>query len=77
MPTSTILFVDDDIAVLNGMERSLYKMRTVWQMDFAGGGAEAMQRMRERSYDLLVTDIRMPDIDGVEVGDVWLKATPI
>ena len=74
MPTSTILFVDDDIAVLNGMERSLYKMRAVWQMDFAGGGAEAMQRMRERSYDLLVTDIRMPDVDGVELLS-WAQRT--
>ncbi|MCB0115042.1 MAG: HDOD domain-containing protein, partial [Caldilineaceae bacterium] len=67
MPTSTLLFVDDEQAVLNGVRRSLYKMRSVWKMDFANGGAEAMQMMQQHTYDMLITDIRMPGIDGVEL----------
>jgi len=34
-------------------------------MEFAGGGREALQRLSEFHYDVLVTDLRMPEVDGI------------
>jgi len=34
-------------------------------MEFAGGGREALQRLSESHYDVLVTDLRMPEVDGI------------
>lgn len=62
-----ILFVDDDATVLSGLRRMLYKMSSLWKMDFTSDGDVALEMMRERPYDILVSDIRMPGIDGVRL----------
>ncbi|MCG8587940.1 MAG: response regulator [Proteobacteria bacterium] len=62
-----ILFVDDEQKILDGIRRSLRKQRKVWEMEFVLGGAEALERMQEQSFDVLVTDMRMPGIDGAEL----------
>lgn len=62
-----ILFVDDDAKVLDGLRRMLYPLRADWQMSFAGGGVEALKLMAHDTVDILVTDIRMPEMDGIEL----------
>lgn len=59
-----ILFVDDEPQVLQGLRVSLYGRRKQWDMHFAAGGAQAMELMRASSFDVLVTDLRMPSVDG-------------
>ncbi|MGO9992282.1 MAG: HDOD domain-containing protein [Steroidobacteraceae bacterium] len=59
-----ILFVDDEPQVLQGLRASLYARRKDWDMHFAQGGAEALELMRELHFDVLVTDLRMPGVDG-------------
>jgi len=59
-----LLFVDDEPQILQGLKASLYTRRKDWDMHFATGGAQALELMRESHFDVLVTDLRMPGIDG-------------
>ena len=60
----TILFVDDEELILNGLKRMLRPMRQEWDMSFALGGPTAINLVSERQFDVVVSDMRMPEIDG-------------
>lgn len=62
-----ILFVDDEPMVLDGLRRSLRFLRTEWSMEFARSGPEALTRMEAAPFDVLVTDMRMPGMNGIEL----------
>ena len=62
-----ILFVDDEPKVLDGLRRMLYPLRSEWHTEFVSNGREALQLLSESDYDVLVTDVRMPDMSGVEL----------
>jgi DNA-binding NarL/FixJ family response regulator len=60
-----ILFVDDEAAILAGLQGLLRKERVRWDMVFALGGQQALVEMRKTPADVVVTDMRMPGMDGV------------
>jgi HD-like signal output (HDOD) protein/CheY-like chemotaxis protein len=62
-----ILFVDDDALVLKGLERSLRSLRGDWDMAFVQDGAEALSRLDEAIFDVVVSDLQMPGMNGVEL----------
>lgn len=62
-----VLFVDDENKVLEGLQRMLYPMRGEWRMEFVSSGVEALRRLSESEFDVLVTDIRMPVMSGIEL----------
>ncbi|MEW8027049.1 MAG: response regulator [Candidatus Thiodiazotropha sp.] len=62
-----ILFVDDEQNVLSGLRRSLRSQRKLWDMEFAGSGQEALAKTDEIHFDAVVTDMRMPGMDGAEL----------
>lgn len=62
-----ILFVDDNPDMLSSLRRMLRVMRSEWEMGFVGGGREALEKLAEVPYDVVVSDIRMPEMDGVEL----------
>jgi HD-like signal output (HDOD) protein len=59
-----ILFVDDEPNILEALERMLFPMRKEWRIVFASSGQEALELMAKDSFDVLVTDMRMPAMDG-------------
>ncbi|MFQ5462355.1 MAG: HDOD domain-containing protein [Phycisphaerae bacterium] len=59
-----ILFVDDEANVLEGLRRMLRPMRKEWAMSFAPGGAEALEILASEPFDVIVSDMRMPGMDG-------------
>ncbi|MEZ4416324.1 MAG: HDOD domain-containing protein [Gemmatimonadota bacterium] len=59
-----VLFVDDEPAVLEGLENGLRRQRKRWQMEFVTRAREAIERMEQNAYDVLITDMRMPEMDG-------------
>ncbi len=64
-PTYRILFVDDEQQVLNALERCLRK--EPYQCRFAGSGAEALDLLSQERCDIVVSDMRMPMMTGVEL----------
>ena len=62
-----LLFVDDDCLVLAALRRLLRSHRDEWDVEFAASGREALERMREQSFDVVVSDMRMPGMDGAEL----------
>lgn len=60
-----ILFVDDEEMVLRGIQRVL--SRSDIEIDMATSAQAALDRMAEDEFDLIVTDLRMPGMDGVQL----------
>lgn len=60
-----ILVMEDDLNVAKGLEMVLSEGG--FDVNLAGTGALAMQAFREKRFDLLVADLRLPDINGMEV----------
>ncbi len=65
--TMRVLFVDDQPNVLAGLRRMLRGMRDEWQMEFAESGQEALTLMAESPFDVVVSDMRMPGMDGAQL----------
>lgn len=72
----TVLFVDDEPFVLQGLRRMLRTMRKTWDMEFLEGGQAAMDRMRDGTFDAIVCDMRMPNVDGAQVLTEASKRNP-
>ncbi len=61
-----ILFVDDEPNVLSGLQRMLRSMRSEWDMRFCESGAQALEEMARQPFDVVVSDMRMPGMNGAE-----------
>lgn len=59
-----ILFVDDDPNILQGLRRMLRSQRDGWEVAFAQGGEMALAMLDAASFDVVVSDMRMPGMDG-------------
>jgi putative nucleotidyltransferase with HDIG domain len=62
-----LLLVDDEPAVLEGLEHQLRPMRDRWRMTFALGGGAALAALDSGPFDVVVSDMRMPGVDGLAV----------
>jgi len=62
-----ILFVDDEPMVLKGLQRSLREMRNEWEMTFVSSSKEALEILDTGSFDVIVSDLRMPEMDGAQL----------
>jgi DNA-binding response OmpR family regulator len=60
-----ILVMEDDVNVARGLEMVLTEEG--YAVNLAGTGALALELFKQKRYDLLVADLRLPDIDGMEV----------
>ena len=59
-----ILLVDDETRLLDSTRRAIRLERPAWAVFTACGGEEAIQVLRDRDIDVLVTDMLMPGMDG-------------
>jgi len=59
-----MLFVDDEPLVLNGLRRMLRGRRNEWDVSFAESGQEALGLLADKPYDIIVSDVRMPEMTG-------------
>ncbi|NWJ39934.1 MAG: HDOD domain-containing protein [Geothrix sp.] len=62
-----ILFVDDEPMVLQGLQRILRPLRGEWDMVFAESGGRALELMAGHPFDVIVSDMRMPGMNGAEL----------
>jgi DNA-binding NtrC family response regulator len=64
MSAKSVLFVDDEPQVLAALRDLLRAKRRDWTMRFAGGPEEALRELERAPADVVVTDLRMPQIRG-------------
>ncbi len=62
-----ILFVDDDRLLLDGLRGRLHTLRDAWEMVFVESGPRAITELEQGKFDAIVTDMRMPGMDGLEL----------
>lgn len=62
-----VLFVDDEVNVLHGLRRMLRHMRDQWEMTFTEGAHAALEALEICRYDVIVSDMRMPGMDGAQL----------
>ncbi|MZH96228.1 HDOD domain-containing protein [Dickeya dianthicola] len=62
-----VMFVDDESRVLSGIERALMMQDSDWECRFANSGQEALAMLEEQPADVVVSDMRMPFMDGAEL----------
>jgi HD-like signal output (HDOD) protein/CheY-like chemotaxis protein len=62
-----ILFVDDEPNVLQGLQRLLRSQRKEWTMAFAQSGAEALALLESTPFDVVVSDMRMAPMNGIQL----------
>lgn len=62
-----IIFVDDEQKVIDGLKRMLFVMRDKWEMYFVTTAKRALEIMSTKDFDVIVSDMRMPDMDGAQL----------
>ena len=71
--TKRILIIDDEARVLLILHDTLKRLGNGFEIVTAQSSFEALKRIREEIFDLVITDLRMPGMDGIELTRV-LKA---
>jgi HD-like signal output (HDOD) protein len=64
MTKKTVLFVDDDPHILEGLRTRLHRLSRKWVMRFVGSSRAALDLMAREPVDVIVSDMRMPEMDG-------------
>ncbi len=67
MKNISVLFVDDDKNILEGLKRKLYSKRSEWELAFKEGGLNAIEYMKTHPVDIIITDMRMPGVSGLDL----------
>jgi CheY-like chemotaxis protein len=65
VPSKQILVVDDDAVILRLVSSILRRER--YHVDTASGGKEALSKIELAQYDVVVLDLMMPEVSGVDV----------
>lgn len=61
-----ILFVDDEERILQGIQRQLRSMRNEWDIRVASSADEGLRQLAIEPCDVVVSDMRMPGMDGAQ-----------
>jgi two-component system sensor histidine kinase/response regulator len=69
MTSLSVLIVDDDVALLEALPQALRLRMGGVTVETADSAAAALDRIIDRDYDAIVTDIRMPGMNGLELLD--------
>ena len=71
-----ILFVDDEPMVLSGLQRMLRPLHQQWDMAFVESGRKALDQMARNPFDVIVSDMRMPVMNGAQLFDELSRLYP-
>ena len=73
MNRGSVLIVDDEKNIRLALAMALEPLKL--QVEMAALGEEALDKLAEKSYDLILLDMRLPDLDGMKVlsrvGKIW------
>ncbi|MEO9901043.1 MAG: response regulator, partial [Nisaea sp.] len=68
----SVLFVDDEPNILRAVRRHLRHYKDEWHIHFAYGGVDAVKVITRENVDIIVTDMRMPEVDGSQLLE-WIS----
>ncbi|TQV78474.1 DNA-binding response regulator [Denitrobaculum tricleocarpae] len=71
-----ILFVDDEAAVLSSLSRQLRHQRDRWCLEFESSPKTALQKAQELDIDVVVSDMQMPGMNGLELIAAMRRFSP-
>ena len=60
-----ILFIDDEISIIRTLQKVLKPLN--YQCDLFENPAEGIEAYKNKEYDVVITDVRMPVINGIEI----------
>ncbi len=63
----SILFADDNLAIIESLKRMSSNFNKNWVSSFAIGGVEAVELLEKKSFDVVITDLEMPIFNGVKL----------
>ncbi len=66
-PIMRILFVDDEEMVLRMLRMAVTSMQGEWEASFANSGREALELLAKETFDMVVSDMRMPGMSGAQL----------
>lgn len=61
----TVMFVDDEVNILSSLKRGLHKEE--YNKIFVSSGKDALEELKKNEVEVLVTDMRMPEMNGLEL----------
>ena len=73
---SNILLIEDEQAIRNVLKSILMDKNPKWNVDEAENGAVGLEKIKEKEYDLIISDIKMPLKDGMEVLSEAMQYNP-
>jgi two-component system LytT family response regulator len=68
-----VLIVDDEPLARIALENALSSRKDIETLESANDAVEALERLEEKTYDVLLLDIHMPELSGIELADVLNK----
>ncbi len=71
-----ILFIDNDKNAIKNLKKQLHSMQVVWNMSFVESAKDALTLMEGTSYDVTVSEMNMPEMNGVELFEIILQKYP-
>lgn len=69
-----VLLVDDEVNVLNAILRVVRQLG--WKVTAVNTGRKALEKMSEVAFDLIISDLKMPGMDGIELLSVMAELYP-
>ena len=73
---SKILIIEDEAAIRRVLTKILSEENDLYQVDEAEDGLQGVEKVKSEDYDLILCDIKMPKMDGVEVLEAVKKIKP-
>ncbi len=67
MKKKQLLFVDDEVRILNALKRMLRSFEDDWHMEFVSSVDEALEKIQTTTYDIVLSDMKMPDKTGIDL----------
>lgn len=64
-----VLIIDDEPLSRNAVENAVGERKDVESLDSAADAVEALEMLEKKSYDVLLLDIQMPELSGIELAD--------
>jgi putative nucleotidyltransferase with HDIG domain len=71
-----VLFVDDERKALEDLKLMLQMQEFPWETGFASSGKSALDLMTEKPFDVIISDIRMPEMDGAALLKIVCERFP-